>query len=127
MSYTVPEGSTVIGYSREDTQLVINLADKETSPAYYMTMQDAGRTAFLLGPFAAESDCRRYAYDSREDGGDSTLHHAIQQIVYEVDPKTHFASWGMAKTETAIRTGILHSLYPHGELEAMIQNRGGVI
>jgi len=103
----------------------IELADQKISPAFYMTMQDAGKTAFLLGPFANESDCRKYAYDSPEEGGNFTLHHAIQEIVYELDSESHFYSWGMAKTETAKRTGVLHSMFPHGELETKIFNRGG--
>ncbi len=105
----------------------IELCAPDTSPAFYVTIRDGRKTSFLLGPFESESICRKYAYSEQCEGGDLNLHHAIQEIVYEIDPKTHFAEWGMCKAGSAKRTGILHSLYPHKELENKILNRGGSI
>jgi len=104
-----------------------SLADRDTAPAFYVSMQDADRYALLLGPFADEHVCRQYAYSEPEDGGNPALSRAVRQLAYEIDPKSHFYGFGMARTETARRAGILHGMFGHGELETKLQNRGGTI
>jgi hypothetical protein len=102
------------------------ISEPNEKEGFYVTVRDGPKTAFLLGPFKNEADCRKYAYSELEDGGNRALHNAVQQICYEVDPKVHFADFGMARTDTTKRTGCLQSMYPHGELEDKIINRLGI-
>ena len=103
----------------------ISLKNPDESDGYYVSVIDGSRTAFVMGPFKTESQCRLFAYDESE-GGNHLLSNAVRQIAYEIDPKTTFACFGMAKAETAKRTGIFHSMYPNGELVAKISNRSGI-
>ena len=102
------------------------IAESTAPEGFYMSIRDGPKTVFLLGPFKNEADCRRYAYSEPEEGGDAYLHNAVQQICHEIDPKTHFAEWGMARMDSGKRTGALQSIYPHGELENKIINRLGI-
>ena len=65
--------------------------------AYFVSIQDAGRSAFILGPFFNEDECREYAYSEIEEKGDLQKHHEMKTDAYKIDPKSHFYSWGMAK------------------------------
>ena len=111
----------------QETRTRIQLADRDTTPVFYVSMRGADRYALLIGPFADESICRQYAYSESEDGGNPALSRAVRQLAYEIDPKSHFYGFGMARTPSARRTGIFHNMVGHGELETKLQNRGGTI
>ena len=106
-------------------QYNLPLKNPDESDGYYVSVIDGSRTAFVMGPFKTEAQCRLFAYDE-DEGGNHLLSNAVRQIAYEIDKKTAFACFGMAKSETAKRTGIFHSMYPHGEIVAMISNRSGI-
>jgi len=65
------------------------------SDAYFVTCQDAGKTAFLLGPFTTEKACMDFA-QFREDNPESRLSEVIQDCE-KIDKKAHFFSYGMAR------------------------------
>ena len=60
--------------------------------AWYVSVQDAGRTALVLGPFCNEAECRQYAYSggSSELGGDTPKHYALVLLAESHDPKAWF-------------------------------------
>ena len=75
--------------------------------AYFVTCEDAGRHAFLLGPFSDEERCKYYAYG--EGSND------IVQACMNIDPKAHFFGYGMAKIRYFVpgsRIGILNKNWP---------------
>ena len=47
----------------------MNRGNWTDNPCWYVSVQDAGRTALVPGPFRAESECRQYAYQKSEEGG----------------------------------------------------------
>jgi hypothetical protein len=74
---------------------------------YFVTCQDAGKTALLLGPFTDEDTCKKYAY-----GDESQM---VRDACIKIDQKAHFYAFGMVKvanTEKDHFTGILNKLYP---------------
>lgn len=78
------------------------------NPCWYASVQDAGRTALVLGPFQEEATCREWAYRSPEDGG-SHKHSQLVEIANRLDPRSWFYAWGMVKMENGHRDGILNS------------------
>jgi len=66
------------------------------NPAWYVSVQDAGRTALVMGPFDTEAGCRLWAYRDPADGG-SHLHSVLVDAVCKVEPKAWFYAWGMVK------------------------------
>lgn len=66
------------------------------NPCWYVSVQDAGRTALVLGPFTTEAECREYAYNDAESGG-THKHNAVLKAAEEMDPKSWFYAWGMVK------------------------------
>lgn len=73
--------------------------------SFYVSCQDAGRTALILGPFTSESACKQYAYDDQ---------HRIPVLnaVCEIDPKAWFAAWGMVKVADYEKPGFLNRIDP---------------
>ncbi len=79
---------------------------------YYVTMKDAERVSFLLGPFTDACECKHYAYGS---GGASEYekHARLLDAVYKIDPKSHFYAFGMCKISRGTnRKGVLNRIDP---------------
>lgn len=77
------------------------------SDAFFVTCEDAGRHAFLLGPFFDEETCHYYAYGSGID--------EVMQACMNIDPKAHFYGYGMAVIHdfvTGSRIGLLNKNWP---------------
>jgi len=73
---------------------------------YFVTCQDAGKTALLLGPFADEDICKKYAY-----GDESQM---VRDACIKIGRKAHFYAFGMIKIKNAEEgkyTGILNKFY----------------
>lgn len=68
---------------------------------FYVSAQDAGKTAILLGPFTDEKLCREYAYADPKDGGNLQKHTDMLDTIYEIDPKSTFYALGMFKVVCA--------------------------
>jgi hypothetical protein len=86
------------------------------NPCWYCSVRDAGRTAFVLGPFNNEAACRQWAYYHAEDGGDpQKLGKLVRIISDKYGAFTHFYSWGMVKIETGHREGIMNSTIPEAQ------------
>jgi hypothetical protein len=90
-------------------------------PCFYCSVQDAGKSALVLGPFALESECRQYAYaDSEgapdsEPGGNTAKHFALVKEAEKRDPKSWFYAWGMAKAPNGYRDGVLNKFLPEAD------------
>lgn len=82
------------------------------NPCWYVSVQDAGRNALVLGPFRDESECRQYAYggESDEPGGDTRKHYDLIMLAESRDPKAWFYAWGMVKMANGYRNGTLNGL-----------------
>ena len=89
----------------------MNRGNWTDNPCWYVSVQDAGRTALVLGPFRAESECRQYAYREMEEGGNSAKRHQVDKAA-ECDPRSWFYSWGMVKMQNGHRDGCLNSRMP---------------
>lgn len=75
--------------------------------AYFVTCEDAGRHAFLLGPFTDEEVCKKYAYGEMSD--------LIVQACMNIDLKAHFFGYGMAVIHDFVpgtRIGLLNKNWP---------------
>ena len=99
----------------------MNRGNWTDNPCWYVSVQDAGRTALVLGPFRAESECRQYAYREMEEGGNSAKRHQVDKAA-ECDPRSWFYSWGMVKMQNGRRDGCLNSRMPetvHGDMGRM--------
>jgi hypothetical protein len=68
------------------------------SDQFFVSIQDAGKTGLILGPFTTEIQCKKYAYLLPEDGGSSESI-TVKDAVCKIDPKVHFAAWGMLKIQ----------------------------
>lgn len=64
---------------------------------WYVSVQDAGRTALVLGPFIEEAACRRWAYSEREEGGDAACHYELSNKLGRLYPWSHFYAMGMVR------------------------------
>jgi hypothetical protein len=80
-------------------------------PCFYASVQDAGKTGLLLGPFKNEKDCRGFAYYHEEDGGNHEEHSMLQSIAEKCDPRSVFYAFGMVKLETGRRSGVLNKFF----------------
>ena len=60
---------------------------------YFVSVRDAERTVPLLGPFADEELCKKYAY-----GENRSL---VTDACHEIDPKSHFYEYGMFRVPLA--------------------------
>ena len=78
------------------------------NPCWYASVQDAGRTALVLGPFETEAECRTWAYRTPEDGGDAVKHDRMVKTACDRDAKAWFYSWGMVKMANGHREGVLN-------------------
>lgn len=85
-----------------------NYTDRE---CWYASVQDAGKTALVLGPFATEHACRRWAYRDPTDGG-SSFHNRLLEVACQRDVKAWFYSWGMVKMANGYREGVLNAALP---------------
>lgn len=94
--------------------------------AWYASVQDAGRRALVLGPFATEAGCRKWAYRDQADGGDRAKHAALLRAA-EVDPRAWFYSWGMVKMRDGSRAGVLNSRVEGWREDAGGQQAVGII
>jgi len=65
------------------------------SDAYFVTCKDAGKTAYLLGPFTTEKACKVFA-EFQEDNPESR-HNEIHDACCEIDRKAHFFAYGMCR------------------------------
>lgn len=75
--------------------------------AYFVTCEDAGRHAFLLGPFKNEEKCKYYAYG---EGSSSVV-----QATVNIDRRAHFFGYGIAVVHDFVdgeRIGILNRNWP---------------
>lgn len=88
------------------------------SPCWYVSVQDAGRTQVVLGPFPTEASCREWAYRDAEDGGTAKASR-LREIASKRDPKSWFYAWGMVKTEHGYSSGCLNPDFPDSELDAI--------
>jgi hypothetical protein len=70
------------------------------SDHYFVSCQDAGKTALLLGPFTNEKDCAQYAYID-EDKGNTEKHIDLLRALEDIDNKAHWYSYGMVKIPLA--------------------------
>lgn len=84
---------------------------------WYCSVRDAGRTALVLGPFATEAACRRWAYydESSEYGGAPGLHKRLLDAADARDPRSWFYSWGMVKMPNGYRDGVLNAALPEAD------------
>ncbi len=80
------------------------------NPCWYVSVQDAGRTSLVLGPFRTEAACREWAYytESTEPGG-SPKHSKLIQLAEGRDCRSWFYAWGMTKMANGYRSGVLNS------------------
>lgn len=89
--------------------------DWKDEPCSYVSAQDAGRTALVLGPFRDEATCRKWAYRTDEDGGDRHKRHLLDKALEKLDPWSHFYAIGMVKMVNGLREGKLNrALRPDG-------------
>ncbi len=88
------------------------------SPCWYVSVQDAGRTQIVLGPFPTEASCREWAYRDAEDGGTAKASR-LREIASKRDPKSWFYAWGMVKTEHGYSSGCLNPDFPDSEVDAI--------
>ncbi len=77
-------------------------------PCWYCSVQDAGRTALILGPFRTEAACRQWAYRDATDGG-SDKHNLLVKLACDRDAKAWFYSWGMVKYANGYRDGVMNN------------------
>jgi hypothetical protein len=97
-----------------DFEQTLKIGNWTDEPCWYVSVQDAGRTQTVLGPFRTESACREWAYcDSQgatdsEPGGNTHNHMRLVRIAEKLDAKSWFYSWGMVKLQTGHREGILN-------------------
>lgn len=68
---------------------------------FYVSAQDAGKTAILLGPFTDENLCREYAYVDPLSGGNTQKHIDLLNSIHTIDPKSVFYAIGMFKVACA--------------------------
>jgi len=84
------------------------------SDAYFVTCKDAGKTAYLLGPFTTEKACKVFA-EFQEDNPDGRLSDVIKACT-DIDKKAHFFRYGMCKISDyklgKLKDGILNQLNP---------------
>ena len=85
-------------------------------PCWYASVQDAGRTALVLGPFATEMRCREWAYRDGADGGDTRKHARLLKAA-ECDPKSWFYAWGMTLMANGHRDGVLNRKLAEAETD----------
>jgi hypothetical protein len=81
------------------------------SDAYFVTCKDAGKTAYLLGPFTTEKACKVFA-EFQEDNPDGRLSDVIKACT-DIDKKAHFFRYGMCKIsdyEIWLTPGILNRI-----------------
>lgn len=78
-------------------------------PCFYVSVQDAGRTALVLGPFQQEADCRAWAYRDPADGGDPDKCDRLRKEADKRDPRSWFYAWGMVKMANGHREGVLNN------------------
>jgi len=72
---------------------------------YFVSCQDNGKTALLLGPFTNKENCENFAY------GD--MRSAVVDACCAIDPKSWFYSFGMVKmSESKTYTGVLNKANP---------------
>ena len=96
------------------------------NPCWYVSVQDAGRTALVFGPFRSAKACREYAYsDSNgapdsEPGGSTAKHYALLLEAKKHDPRAWFYAWGMVKMDNGYRTGVLNK-YADADAEAAMR------
>lgn len=89
--------------------------DWKDSPCFYVSAQDAGRTALVLGPFRNEVDCRHWAYRKTEQGGDRFKRHALDEALLKLDAWSSFYAIGMVNMVNGNRDGKLNAaLKPDG-------------
>ena len=89
------------------------------NPCWYATVKDGERVALLFGPFSNEVACRKWAYVSKEDGGDLVKHREIVHAAEAIDNRAWFYSFGMIKMENGYRDGVLN--------KRIEENHGGFI
>jgi hypothetical protein len=99
----------------EPLGVTVNWVD---SPCWYCSVQDAGRTALVLGPFPTEASCREWAYRDEADGG-SSKHTQLVNAACERDVKAWFYAWGMVKTQNGYSSGIFMGSFPDAEKDAI--------
>jgi hypothetical protein len=81
------------------------------APCFYVSAQDAGRTALVLGPFRNEEDCRLWAYRTPEDGGDRLKRFLLDKALLKKDPWSSFYAIGMVKMANGNREGKLNAAF----------------
>lgn len=86
------------------------MSNWKDSPCFYVSVQDAGRTALVLGPFRNEADCRHWAYRATEDVGDRLKRNALCKALDKVDSRSHFYAIGMVKMANGNREGKLNAM-----------------
>ena len=75
--------------------------------AFFVTCEDAGKHAFLLGPFTTEKACQEYAYGEKSD--------EVVQTCINIDRRAHFFEYGMAVIHDFVPgefTGLLNRKWP---------------
>jgi len=78
------------------------------NPCFYVSVVDGPKFAIVLGPFQEESECRQWAYNRPEQGGDPQKHDKMYSEATRHDPKSVFYSWGMVKMQNGHREGVLN-------------------
>ncbi len=81
-------------------------------PCWYCSVQDAGRTALVLGPFRTEAACREWAYypdtPAENVSGGSYKHSKLVNAACDRDAKSWFYSWGMVKMPDGHCDGVMN-------------------
>lgn len=90
----------------------VALGNWSDNPCWYASIQDAGRTALLLGPFQTEAACRAWSYWDEAQGGDRAKHKQLVDRAEALDPKAWFYAWGMVKMPNGHRDGALAKYFP---------------
>ena len=75
--------------------------------AFFVTCKDAGKHAFLLGPFTTEKACQEYAYGEKSD--------EVVRACMNIDRRAHFFGSGMAVIHDFVpgeRIGLLNKNWP---------------
>ena len=74
-----------------------NWADNE---CYYVSVIDGKNKALLLGPFKSKEICEKYAYGE--------MRKEVVKVSCEIDPRSHFYSFGMVKMPNGYCEGLLN-------------------
>ena len=93
-------------------------------PCFYCSVQDAGRTGLILGPFRTEKECREYAYRESEDGGNIHKNYLLHQAAEKADSKSVFYAFGMVKMKNGYTWGVLNNLIEDTSIQENIRTEG---